>query len=259
MSPLPGNCLVLDLTLILEINNNNNAMMNYLKLALVLLVLIPARLPAQNSGDSEEKLNILTLGDSNGTFPHSWPQQLKQALPGAEVVNISKSGRTIGFLNLGDTTLNGLYMIDRLLETSASHTKDRAFDYIIIQLGTNDAKAVFADRQKEVPRNLEKFLSHIRNSKYPTIRAARIILISPPPYGKKGEANPKYTGGNKRVKKMSKAFARVARRNDCLFVNGYKTEGLNMDKMSADGIHLDAQASRKLIEPVLDLIAENQP
>ncbi|MDB5208696.1 MAG: hypothetical protein JWR72_3771 [Flavisolibacter sp.] len=56
---------------------------------------------------------------------------------------------------------------------------------------------------------------------------------------------------------MSKAFKKVAKRNDCFFVNGYKTPGLNINTMTADGLHLDAAASKKLIEPVMKLITKS--
>lgn len=224
-------------------------------LFLVALASIPPLLPAQDTL-SEKHLNVFTLGDSNGTFPYSWPKQLQLALPNATVFNISKSGRTIGFLNLGDSTLNSLFVIDENLKKAAEFTRDRPFDYIVIDLGTNDAKAVFADRQTEVPQNLGKFIEKIKGCSYPAISKAKIIVISPAPYGAKAEATEKYKGGSQRVKAMSKAFKKVAKRNGCLFVNGYKTPGLNIETMTADGLHLDAVGSKKLIEPVVALMIQ---
>lgn len=205
---------------------------------------------------SNKSLNILTLGDSNGTFPYSWPQQLKLALPNAQVFNISKSGRTIGFLNLGDSSLNSLLVIDENLKKAAAFTNDRPYDFIILELGTNDGKAVFADRQEEVPLNLEKLILKIKICNYNSINKAKIVIISPPPYGAKAEATEKYKGGNKRVERMSKSFKKIAKRTHSLFVNGYKTPGLNIEAMTADGLHLDATGSRKLIEPVIKLITK---
>ena len=220
----------------------------------VLLLLLPFLLTAQTTGSPSKQLNIFTLGDSNGTFPHSWPQQLKLSLRGAKVFNISKSGRTIGFVNNGDSTLNSLLVIDENLKKAAEFTKNRRFDFIVIELGTNDAKAVFADRQEEVPENLQKLIKKIKKCSYATINKAKIVIISPPPYGAKAEAQEKYSGGGKRVEKMSEAFKKVANRNKCLFVNGFKTPGLNINTMTPDGLHLDAVASKELIEPVLQLL-----
>jgi len=203
-------------------------------------------------------LNILTLGDSNGSFPYSWPKQLEWMLPGAEVFNISKSGRTIGFVNNGDSTLNSLLMIDENLKKAADHTKDRPYDFVVLDLGTNDGKAVFASRQEEVPGNLELLIKRIKGCGYSTINKATIIIISPTPYGSKAETTEKYAGGNKRVVAMSKAFEKIAKRNGCLFVNGYKTPGLNIETMTADGLHLDSTASHKLIEPVVQLMVKKK-
>ncbi|OUJ70891.1 hypothetical protein BXP70_23470 [Hymenobacter crusticola] len=214
---------------------------------------MPFGLCAQTTSASKS-LNIFTLGDSNGTFPESWPKQLQLALPNAQVFNISKSGRTIGFLNLGDSTLNSLLVIDENIRKAAEFTHDRPFDFVVLELGTNDAKAVFADRQQEVPQNLARLISKIKNCGYPTINQAKIIIISPPPYGTKAEATEKYRGGNERVKKMSQAFQKVAKQTNCLFVNGYKTPGLNMETMTTDGLHLDATGSKKLVAPVVPLL-----
>lgn len=226
-----------------------------MKALLFCLLLLPTVLLAQNPVASGKALNIFTLGDSNGTFPHSWPKQLELALPRAQVFNISKSGRTIGFVNNGDSTLNSLLVLDENLRKAAEFTKGRPFDYVVLELGTNDAKAVFADRQKEVPKNLEKLINKIKGCSYPAISQARIIVISPPPYGLKAEAQAKYQGGGKRVSNMSNAFKKVAQRTHALFVNGYKTPGLDINSMTADGLHLDATASRLLIAPVLAFVA----
>lgn len=231
--------------------------MTKMKYFFILFAIISIRLSAQSPVTTEKKLNIFTLGDSNGSFAHSWPHQLNLAIPGSQLFNISKSGRTIGFLNLGDSTLNSLFVIDQNLKKATDFTKELPFDYVVIQLGTNDGKNVFAASQKEVPLNLEKLIIKIQNCDYPTINKARIIIISPPPYGSKAEATEKYSGGGKRVEAMSKAFKKVAKKNDCLFINGFKTNGLDIETMTTDGLHLDAVASKKLIEPVVALINKN--
>ena len=225
-----------------------------IKIFLTSLFLIPFLLSAQNKVLSDRQLNILTLGDSNGSFPYSWPQQLKLALPDAQVFNISKSGRTIGFVNLGDSTLNSLLVIDENLKRAAEFTGEHPFDFIVLELGTNDAKAVFANRQKEVPKNLERLITKIKNSPYPSVTNARIVIIAPPPYGSKAEVQEKYKGAGKRVEKMSKAFKKVARKNHCLFIDGFRTPGLNMETMTPDGLHLDAEGSEKLITPLVELL-----
>lgn len=226
-----------------------------MKAFFALLLLLPTALLAQTPA-STKALRIFTLGDSNGTFPQSWPQQLKQALPTAEVFNISKSGRTIGFVNNGDSTLNSLLVIDENIRKAAEFAQNQPFDYVVLELGTNDAKAVFADQQADVPQNLEKLIQKLKTCPYPAVSRAQIIIISPPPYGLKAEAQAKYTGGNERVRHMSSTFKQVAKRTGCRFVNGYKTPGLNINTMTADGLHLDATGSKQLILPVLAILTK---
>jgi acyl-CoA thioesterase-1 len=220
----------------------------------VLQLLVYSVAVAQQAILSEKRFNIFTLGDSNGTFPYSWPQQLKQALPNAQIYNISKSGRTIGFLNLGDSTLNSLMVIDQNLKKASEFSGSRPYDFIVIELGTNDAKAVFADRQQEVPVNLEKLIRSIKDCSYTALKKAKIVIVSPPPYGTKAEATEKYAGGGQRVKAMSESFKQVAQRNDCFFVSGFAIPGLDIETMTADGLHLDANGSRKLIESIVSLL-----
>jgi len=219
-----------------------------------LLSVAPFAASAQTTAMSDKQLNILTLGDSNGTFPFSWPVQLKTALPNAQINNISKSGRTIGFLNNGDSTLNSLAVIDQNLKKAADMTGAKPYDFIVMEIGTNDGKAVFADRQGEVPGNLEKLIHKIKDCPNPVISKAKIILISPPPYGSKAESTEKYAGGNARMKALNETFKTLSKKTGCLYVSGYTTAGLDMETMSADGLHMDATGSRKLIEPVVKLM-----
>ncbi|MFT3827872.1 MAG: GDSL-type esterase/lipase family protein [Chitinophagaceae bacterium] len=221
---------------------------------LSVLVLAQSAYLANAQVISDKQLNIFTLGDSNGSFPYSWPQQIRAALPNSKVFNISKSGRTIGFINLNDTTLNSLMVIEENLQKAATNTNEQPYDFIVLELGTNDGKAVFANRQQEVAGNLETLIKKIKGSKYSSISKAKIIIISPPPYGTKAEATEKYAGGGKRVETFNDAFQKVAKKNGCLFVSGYKTPGLNIETMTADGLHLDSTASYKLIEPVVHLM-----
>ncbi|HRQ29860.1 MAG TPA: prolyl oligopeptidase family serine peptidase, partial [Saprospiraceae bacterium] len=52
------------------------------------------------------KMNILTIGDSNGASEYGWPVQLKKLMPFSNIINVSIAGNTIGFDNLGQEKLN---------------------------------------------------------------------------------------------------------------------------------------------------------
>ena len=53
------------------------------------------------------------------------------------------------------------------------------------------------------------------------------------------------------MKALNDTFKTLAKKTGCLYISGYTTPGLDMETMSADGLHMDAIGSRKLIEPVV--------
>lgn len=60
------------------------------------------------------KCNILAIGDSNGQNKGGWVDQLKKMMPESNIVNLSESGRTIGFDNNGRERLNALKNIEHI-------------------------------------------------------------------------------------------------------------------------------------------------
>jgi sialate O-acetylesterase len=191
-------------------------------------------------------VHILALGDSNGTFSYGWPQQLKKEIPNADVFNISKSGKTIGFNNNGDSTLNQLVTLDNDLLKANSYIGSEEYDYIVIGLGTNDAKYDFRDKQNQVPANLELLIKRLRSSQYKSLNKAKIVIKSPTPYGKKSECQTKYWGGNDRVKEINTKFRKIARKYHCIFVNTFTPLCNDMENLSADGLHLNEDGQKKI-------------
>ena len=76
-------------------------------------------------------------------------------MPESSIVNLSESGRTIGFDNNGRERLNALKNIDSYLDKA--QVEKKRYDYIIVCLGTNDSKKMFDSRQEEVSENLKLF------------------------------------------------------------------------------------------------------
>ena len=128
-------------------------------------------------------LNILIIGDSNAAAEFGYPYQLCKLLPYSTIINKSISGNTIGFDNLDQEKLNTLKKIDYDLEETYSFLgKDKELDYILIGLGTNDTKRIFADRQKEVSKNLSQLIKMVKH--YITDHKRKIpinCIVSPPP------------------------------------------------------------------------------
>jgi lysophospholipase L1-like esterase len=197
-----------------------------------------------NDRRNTRKLNILTIGDSNGAAENGWPNQLKKLFPFSTVINKSVSGNTIGFDNLDQEKLNTLKNIDRYLdEASTELGQNQMFDYVLIGLGTNDTKRVFESRQKEVARNMEILIQKIQkwtdsNQK----RVPEICLISPPPMDEQKANADKYGGGDGRIQKNNLHFRKVAKASRVYFLDVYNLLKTGISEKTTDGVHLNEKA-----------------
>ena len=207
-------------------------------------MLVPQALPLidQSKKSTSEAYNVLTIGDSNGTFPYSWTQQLKKLLPFSSVVNRSIAGNTIGFDNLHREELNTLRNINRYLDEAYVELGDgKEFDYLFINLVTNDTKTVFANRQKEVYASFEKLIGMIRNyMKEHGKVVPTICWVSPSPMDG-AKANPeKYEGGDKRIQINNTKFEKLAAKEGISFLNTYWVLKPGFENKTEDGVHLRA-------------------
>jgi len=203
-----------------------------------------------------KKLNILTIGDSNAAAENGWPVQLRKLLPFSTVINKSISGNTIGFDNLDQEKLNTLKNIDRYLdEAYAELVTGRSFDFILIGLGTNDAKRVFEKRQKEVHENMALLIEKIRQW---AINHQKIVpeicIISPPPVDEQKANTEKYGGGDKRVRNLTTSFNKVSKNEKVGFVDSYSMLRAGFENKTADGIHLNEVAQFLLAQIISDYL-----
>lgn len=180
----------------------------------------------------------LTIGDSNGYGPKAWPAQLQRIMPSVQVINHSIPGNTIGFDNLGRKQLNTLRNIHQYLVETEKQVDGRVPQHILIWLGTNDAKKVFANRQQEVKKNMESLIDSIRNYYHQRHQKANITLISPPPMAPDYFILEKYHGGDKRLATTTKVFEQIAKEKHCGFINIYKPFHPIFMAMTKDGVHL---------------------
>lgn len=205
------------------------------------------------------RLRIVTIGDSNGAFDFGWPQQLKKLLPWSVVINHSIAGNTIGFDNLGRPELNTLKNIDSfLLQSFTQLRQGESPDWLIIGLGTNDTKKVFASRQTEVSTNLDRLLSRIEAwFRKQNLKMPKLLLVTPPPMDEKQVDPAKYGGGDKRIQENNQAFALVARKHGAHFVDSYSLLKPGFSSKTLDGIHLKPAAQFELAEIIVDYINHN--
>ena len=186
--------------------------------------------------DHVEEKKILTIGDSNGAAKEGWVNQLKQLRFEDNIHNVSISGNTIGFDNLDREQLNTLKNIDHYLTEGGE--KMQGITDIIILLGTNDCKAVFDKQLKKVPQNLETLIQKIKAHSVYQTHQPRIIIVSPPPYGKDEIMLEKYHGAAARIGYLVPKFSEVAKKNGCEFIDIYTPLQPNWWIYSHDGVHL---------------------
>jgi lysophospholipase L1-like esterase len=202
---------------------------------------------------SQNSENIVVLGDSNGALDYGWVNQLKKMLPNDKIFNTSRSGNTIGFDNLGRTQLNTLKNIDHYLK--AAQDSLGSINYVLIMLGTNDAKYIFKDKQDEVVSNMKLLITRINNYDFNFKTKPHIIIMSPPPYGSDKILEEKYQGGSKRVKRITKDFNKLAKTYNCSFVNVYKALKPVFNDYSKDGVHLEEEGQKDIATLVVAQLA----
>lgn len=234
--------------------------MRNLLLLLLLSLLIPVMTFANNkpvnTNQTQKKLNILTIGDSNGALAYGWPTQIKNLLPDATIVNKSISGNTIGFDNNDQVKLNTLKNIDRYLEEAFKELgAGNKFDFVVMVLGTNDTKKVFENRQKEVPENMVLLIHKIKD--YMTSHKMilpKICIITPSPMDEEKADKVKYGGGNGRIQKNNIEFKRVAKENKIDFLDTYSVLKKDFSEKTLDGVHLVEKAQLQVATEIVNYI-----
>lgn len=203
------------------------------------LTLIPA-----DKNKNTDKLNILAIGDSNGAAANGWPVQLQKLLPYSTIINTCISGNTIGFDNLGQEKLNTLKNITRYLEeTYRQLGPSGQVDYLIIGLGTNDAKTVFKDQQDEVAENLSKLLDSLHYYiKLKKLKIPTVYVLLPPPIDEQKADAVKYGGAAARLQINAPLFRKVASHHQAVTIDLPALFLHAINEQTTDGIHLTEYA-----------------
>jgi lysophospholipase L1-like esterase/dienelactone hydrolase len=184
---------------------------------------------------------ILAIGDSNGANPGGWVDQIKSLQFNNHFINTSISGNTIGFDNLGQTSKNTLKNISNILKEHDAG-KNR-IDQLLIMLGTNDCKAEFHKRQREIPENFRRLIEEIKKY-YGGQHAPELVLISPPPYGQDDQLAEKYKGAAERVRKLNAAFTKIAAQEGLKYIDIQTPLWPLFDVLSEDGVHFNQEGYR---------------
>jgi lysophospholipase L1-like esterase/pimeloyl-ACP methyl ester carboxylesterase len=203
-----------------------------------------------------EPLNILTVGDSNGTNVSGWPTQLKKLLPYSKIINKSISGNTIGFDNLNQPELNTIKNIEKYLNDALGEIPlDEDIHFILLGIGTNDAKNIYKNRQKEVIDNLSILIRKIKDYfRINQKELPQLCILSPPPMDENKLDKLKYEGGDERIRKYMKEFKKIASANGIDFLNTYETLKLNFGNKTKDGVHLNEKAQFELAVLIINYL-----
>ncbi len=198
---------------------------------------------------------VLTIGDSNGAFAFGWPAQLRKLLPFSHLINFSIPGNTIGFDNLGKKELNSLYNLEKYLDSAENRKRTgRKIDYIILGLGTNDAKESYSRVQHQVAQNMENLVEQTQAYYHQNhLPLPKIILLLPPPIEQDKTLEKKYNGAAKRVAANNIIFTRIARKFGASVADAHALL-LAEHNFTSDGIHLRPTAQFAVAELLQSMI-----
>ncbi len=205
---------------------------------------------------------ILCFGDSNtwgyrpdgaGRFDWDvrWPGILQQELTGyARIIEEGLNARTTVFDDQVEgvsVCRNGSRHLPILLETH------RPLDLVIISLGVNDLKRRFNVTPFEIAQGAAELVGIVKRSVAgPDGGPPPALLICPPPIKVLTGLAELFEGGIAKSANLAARYEWQAGRLGCHFLDAGKV----VDLSSLDGIHLDADAHRKLGMKVAKLVRE---
>ena len=212
--------------------------------------------PASAPATTDHPLTVVVIGDSNGAADIGWVVQSQQLEPNWQIINRSIPGNTIGFDNLDNPKLNTLRQIDRYLSSAQADAK-ADIDYVIIALGTNDCKTVFADREAEVRDNLRTLIDRVRAFPFKQDCKPEIVIVSPPPCSGDERVIYKYKGTADRVTRLVPDFRTIASERGLLFIDIHAPLMNGYDRLTSDGVHLTAEGHEKVARILIDTLIQH--
>ena len=200
-------------------------------------------------------LTFLTLGDANATAKLGWANQLSMIFPYAVLENRSMPDK---FLGVSNDSLNSLHTIEAVLLS----VKDNP-DYIVIGLGTNDAKKQYASQGSEFGKNMRLLISRIRNSDLYRRSAPKLIILACPPVNERIADPAAYSGANKRLAGFNRELLKIAREEETFYINTsalITASGRLTDDgyTASDGVTLTPRATRIVVEAIARAIEKEE-
>ena len=197
---------------------------------------------------------VLCFGDSNtwGYDPEAsansplpvrhapgvrWTGVLARELGGEwRVIEEGQNGRTTVHDDPFNVARNGREILPALLE---SH---QPLDVVVLMLGTNDLKAVFATPAGEIASGVTVLARHILASTAgPANRPPQLLLVAPPAVANLAhlpDLDEKFPGADAKSRRFPELYQRAAELLGCAFLNAQDFT----TPSPIDGLHLDARS-----------------
>ncbi len=202
---------------------------------------------------------ILCFGDSNtwGYIPETgeryteeirWTGILEKELGDSfRVIEEGLNGRTTVFSDLMEPERCG---ITHLLPVILSQLP---LDYMIVMLGTNDAKSHFHVNATEIGYGMEEVILKIRHILYVRNSAAKVVLVSPVPIKEAEDAMFDEESAGK-TRELASIYRAIAEQWGCLFFDA----GSVVKEPGEDGIHMTENGHRMLGEALAEFVREQE-
>jgi lysophospholipase L1-like esterase len=200
---------------------------------------------------------VLCFGDSNtwGFIPESITEKHPRRHPhnvrwtgvlagelgeGFRVIEEGQNGRTTVHDDPFALARNARSVLPALLE---SH---KPLDAVVMMLGTNDLKAVFAVSPPEIAMGVRMLAQMILSSEVtPRHAAPRLLLVCPPiilPQPHLPDVAVKFPDASRLSMELPRHYEALAASLGCAYLNAQSV----VSTSAVDGIHLDAQAHAQL-------------
>jgi lysophospholipase L1-like esterase len=178
-------------------------------------------------------------GRSRHAYENRWPSVLQKALGhGVRVLAEGLNGRTTVYSDYtADCDRNGARILPTILQTHAP------LDLVIIMLGTNDLKPVFANNAVVVGHGVKRLVEIVRHQVWPVeTDGPEILIVSPPPLCETDDAmlGPMFAGRIEESHMLASVYADLADELGC----GFFDAGSVASTTPVDGVHLDAENTR---------------
>lgn len=207
---------------------------------------------------------VLCYGDSltwganaeKGTrhaYEDRWPSVLQKGLGhGVRVIPEGLNGRTTVYDDYtADCDRNGARVLPTILHSHAP------IDLVIIMLGSNDMKPVFANNAVIVGHGINRLVEIIRHHPWPMGMESEpeILIVAPPPLSETDHAllGPMFAGRVAESRNLASVYRDLADELGC----GFFDAGSVAKTTPLDGVHMDAENTRAVgrgLEPIVRMM-----